>query len=72
MKHRKLMALLALVLTALVLFTACGEEEQKSEKKDEPTVLSKKIRVVAQKGAPGIKVFRNMGDNYEIKTYKKM
>ena len=72
MKHRKLMALLALVLTALVLFTACGEEEQKSEKKDDPTVLSKKIRVVAQKGAPGIKVFRNMGDNYEIKTYKKI
>lgn len=73
MKHRRFMALLALVLAALVLFTACGEEEKKKAKKEEDTnVLSEKVRVVAQDGAAGLKVFRNMGDNYEVKTFKKI
>ena len=72
MKHRKSMALLALVLTALMLFTACGDEKKESSKEDEPEVLSEKVKVVAQQGAAGLEVFKLMGENYEIKTYKKI
>lgn len=71
MQHRKLIALLALLLTALLLFTACGEEK-KEKKSEEPKELSGQIKVVAQTGTAALSVFKNMGDNYQIKTYKKI
>ena len=71
MQHRKLIALLAILLTALLILTACGEEK-KAKKKEEPDELSGSIKVVAQKGTAAVKVFKNMGENYKIKTYKKI
>ena len=71
MQHKKLMALLALVLTALVVFTACGEEKT-AKKENVPDELSGKIKVIAQEGAAGLNVLRVMGENYQIKTYKRI
>lgn len=72
MHSKKIIALLAMVLTALLIFTACGEEEKKEKKEEEPTTLSKEVTVVAQKGTAALKVFRLMGDNYKLKTFKKI
>ena len=73
MHSKKIIALLAMVLTALLLFSACGEEEKKGEKKkEEPTTLSKEVTVVAQRGSAAVGVFRVMGENYKVKTFKKI
>ncbi len=70
---KKSIILLALILTMLVVMTACGSDEDKdSEEKKEPTELSGPVRVVAQNDATGVSVYKEMGDNYKVKTYKKI
>ncbi|MBQ9180345.1 MAG: hypothetical protein IJ132_06050 [Firmicutes bacterium] len=70
---KKSIILLALILTMLVVMTACGSDEDKnSEEKKEPTELSGPVRVVAQNDATGVSVFKEMGDNYIVKTHKKI
>lgn len=72
MQAKKLIALLALLLTALLILSACGEEKKSEKKEDEPAELTGQIKVVAQSGTAALKVFKLMGENYNIKTYKKI
>ena len=70
---KKSIILLALILTVLVVMAACGSDEDKdSEENKEPTELSGPVKVVAQNDASGVSVYKEMGDNYDIKTYKKI
>lgn len=71
MNRKTIIALLVMMLTALLSLTACGDDK-KSEEEREPATLSGPVKVVAQNDASGTSVFEAMGQNYELKTYKKI
>ena len=73
MKKKSISALLVIVLAALMILTACGDEEKSSSDKEKaPTELSGAVRVVAQDDASGVSVFKKMGENYKLKTHKRI
>ena len=72
MNRKTILALLAITLTALLSLSACGEDKETTKEKSDPTELSGPVKVVAQNNATGVSVFKEMGDNYELTTYKKI